>query len=134
MTPNWFRREIDLGDIGPDVDWVRRKLIMAPSVGEPVDFAFQAHVRAFQFTHGIHTTGVVDEETAEALGEPAFVARPAWWQGPLTHNDLGYADYLREIGVDDVYAVMRLRNALELEPGSDVDDALMDRLSLWQRV
>jgi hypothetical protein len=127
----WFRREINLGDTGPDVDWIRRKLVMHPGKGDPVDFAFQAHVRAFQFAHHLPTTGVVDEATADALGEPAYLPRPDWWRGPLHHHDPGYADYLREIGCEDVYAVRRLRNALGLPMGDEVDDNLMDALSLW---
>lgn len=85
---SWFHRELTIGCVGADVELVRRKL-NAPSIGE-YDRDLEARVRGLQRSAGLPATGIVDSETADAIGEPARLGLvPEWFRRPLGPGDHG---------------------------------------------
>lgn len=79
MTPRWWWRPLSLGDAGDDVLIVQRRL-SAPMTGV-FDDDTAARVRGVQRMARRKQTGVVDAETAEAIGEKATAGRPPGWFG-----------------------------------------------------
>lgn len=80
MTPRWFHREITIGDEGPDVLVVQRK-VDAPMSGK-YDSETSARVRGVQKKRGLKQSGKVDKATAEELGEKAGSGqKPEWFDG-----------------------------------------------------
>lgn len=79
--PAWFTRELSLGDEGPDVLIVQRK-VDAPMTGV-FDDDTAARIRGVEKRMGRkEQTGVVDAGVAEVLGEkPGAGQRPEWWCG-----------------------------------------------------
>ena len=87
MIPLWFRRVIREGDVGADVNVVRRKLGMYPE--GPFD---RAVIERIRYMAKDSTVTVVDEVVAEKLGESAANAAgllPAWFERPLELHDVG---------------------------------------------
>lgn len=130
---SWFHRPLALGSQGADVDLVRRKL-NAPQ-GTEYDQDLEARVRGVQRRNGIPVTGIVDADTADAIGEPARKGLvPSWYRRPLgpgTHGDdveslhemLGLpASTAFSSMVED--AVRRLQSQLRVTPTGVVDEAL----------
>lgn len=124
MTPTWWRREIDVGDRGRDVEIVRRLISAPPSDTYEEDDAVA--IRGIQKTNDLPVTGTVDEQTAEVLGEPADAdLMPTWFTRTLALWDEGpdvrRARQLLELPDDDRYdpdaeaAVRRLQSAHGLD-------------------
>lgn len=86
MTPSWYAGPLGSGDEGDAVAIVQRKLRI-PVTGV-VDLTTEAAIRGYQRGHGLAQTGVVDESTAELLGEKASVGLPPLWY----HRCLGEGD------------------------------------------
>lgn len=69
LTPEWWRRELQLWFEGEDVR-TARKLLGVPNGGENrYDPDAESAVRRFQSSHGLLITGLLDEKTAQVLGE-----------------------------------------------------------------
>ena len=126
----WWRRELGLGDRGPDVDLLQLKLrcFEQGTYGPETE----ARVRALQKRLGRPVTGRLDRETAEALGEaPRASQRPEWYVRTLCPGDTGEdVRALRRMlglsdgdkftrGVED--AVRRLQSSLGIPPDGTVD-------------
>jgi peptidoglycan hydrolase-like protein with peptidoglycan-binding domain len=116
--PSWYRRELALGDSGPDVAVVQRKLkILATGF---YTRETEARVRAIQKQHDLPATGVVDELTAGAIGESERHGLvPDWFTGPLALGDTGEA-------------VEHARWLLGLPRAGAFDRELEDRLRRFQ--
>lgn len=65
-TPQWYRRELSLGDSGPDVDAVRRKLLLEPGT---YDQTLHAIVKGLGVRFGERQDGVLDQHIAQILGD-----------------------------------------------------------------
>ena len=80
MLPQWFTRPLIVGDTGPDVVVVQRKLGVRPTgLFGPGDSAV---VRGYQYAMGLQPSGQVDDATAVELGEAAgHDLLPDWWTG-----------------------------------------------------
>lgn len=82
MTPTWYRRRISLGDEGPDVRIVRRKLGLNPD--GPFDRVASERIRGLAKAKGIKPTGDVTADVAAELGEAATAdLAPEWFQREL---------------------------------------------------
>jgi peptidoglycan hydrolase-like protein with peptidoglycan-binding domain len=85
MTPPlWFKRELDIGDTGPDVRIVRRKLGL-PDDG-PYDRVVAERVRGMAKHRNLDSDGEVNAAMAEALGESAVNEAgltPEWYTRDL---------------------------------------------------
>lgn len=68
-TPLWFKRELHIGDEGPDVRIVRRKVGL-PDDG-PYDIITAERIRGVGKQKKIQTDGEVNADVATALGESA---------------------------------------------------------------
>jgi murein L,D-transpeptidase YcbB/YkuD len=64
---------LSLGDRGPRVDLLRRRLGLAPSPARPYDQALESRLREFQLAHGLAETGDADAATVAALDRPHAV-------------------------------------------------------------
>jgi hypothetical protein len=83
--PLWYKREISLGAMGPDVRVVRRKLGF--SEDGPYDRAVQAKVMGVARKRKIDTDGEVNEDVAEELGPAADESQPpTWWARPADYE------------------------------------------------
>lgn len=78
-TPSWYKRPIGVGDTGPDVKVVLRKLGLDPD--GPFDQLATCRVKGVARTLGIFNhDGVVDETIAGKLGEAATAGLlPEWF-------------------------------------------------------
>lgn len=86
--PAWFTRELSFGDTGDDVRVLQRR-IDAPVTGV-FDRDTEARVLGVQRSVGVDETGVVDEVTAEAVGEtPSQGLVPEWFVRELKLGDHG---------------------------------------------
>jgi hypothetical protein len=95
VVPSWYRRALALGSEGADVELVQRKLNVATSGVFGV--STEAKVRGFQTHHGLPVTGVIDEETADLLGESIRKGLvPDWYKRDLSLGDHG--DDVRSLG------------------------------------
>lgn len=101
--PAWYHREIYAEDSGPDVSVVQRKL-GTTSTGH-MNAETVARVRGFQRVHALPITGLIDLDTARALGESATYGLAPVWLGPPI-------DYVG------------LRKALHLSPWEDLEAAI----------
>lgn len=96
--PLWFEGPLVVGDSGRSVSVVRRKLGLPPGV---FDGELAVAVRGFQRGAQLPMTGMVDEETATALGErEGFGLLPPWWDG----TEFGEGDPLW-VHVEDALAL-----------------------------
>lgn len=118
MTPSWFRHVLSVGDSGPAVQIVQRKLkILATGF---YTRETEARVRAIQKQHDLPATGMVDEVTAGAIGElERYGLVPDWFVGPLALGDVG----------DDVE---HLRWLLGLPRAGSFDEEVETRLRRFQ--
>jgi murein L,D-transpeptidase YcbB/YkuD len=111
-VPSWYYREIHLGDIGPDVDVIRRKFGLAPG---SYDHTCEGMVRAMAKKKNVPSLGeTVDAEAAEMIGESEAARAglvPSWYEMEIRPEDV--FDYFG----DDVRL---LRGRLALDVGSDV--------------
>lgn len=132
MTPSWWRREIDVGDRGRDVEIVRRLISAPPSDTFEEDDAVD--IRGIQKRNDLPVTGTVDEQTAEVLGEPADAGQlPTWFTRPLAlwaeGPDVRRLRELLELSDDDRYdpdaeaAVRRLQSANGLPLTGELGEA-----------
>lgn len=83
-TPLWFKREINIGDEGPDVAVVRRKLGL-PDDG-PYDRIVAERIRGMAKHLIVNTAGEVNAEVAAVLGESAANKAgltPTWYERDL---------------------------------------------------
>ena len=128
--PSWWRRELQYGDTGPDVEVVQRKLRCWTS--GVYDVETQARVRAVQKRVGRPMTGSLDRETAEALGELATASlRPAWYKSEIGHGARGadVAELRRMLGLREgnfydqeaEEAVRRFQSSLRIWPDGICD-------------
>ena len=69
MIPDWFSRDMAVGDTGDDVARLRALLGFSPDTG--FDASLEAAVRRFQSAHHLPLTGVMGEADATALGDDA---------------------------------------------------------------
>lgn len=124
MLPNWFTRPLTVGDRGSDVAVVQRKMFVMPT-GE-FDEGLAAVVRGYQSVMHLHTSGVVDELTAEALGEEAGAdLLPDWYKGqPVYPGIQGWDVVVRLLGAktDAVAALRRFQGNHGLRPTGVVDE------------
>jgi peptidoglycan hydrolase-like protein with peptidoglycan-binding domain len=99
VIPLWYSREINLGDEGPDVRIVRRKLGLDPD--QPYDVIAAERIRGMAGKNKVSSAGEVNEAVAEVLGESAATAAglaPEWFTRDLQLWFEG----------DDVLAVRRI--------------------------
>jgi len=68
FTPDWFNRDLAVGDNGDDV---ARLCTLIGCAGVRFDTAVEAAVRRFQSAHHLPLTGQVREKDAVALGDDA---------------------------------------------------------------
>ena len=81
-TPRWWPGELAFASDGEWLTVVQRKL-GAPLTGV-YDEETEARIRGVQMSHDIKPTGLVDEQTAEVLGEdPVAGLVPHWFDGEL---------------------------------------------------
>lgn len=81
MTPSWWHRDLFPGDRGRDVSALQAVLGI-PQTGEFDEYT-EAYVRGVQRVAKKSASGVVDAETAEAVGERARAKEgcaPAWFE------------------------------------------------------
>lgn len=103
--PLWFKRIIVLGDYGPDVIVIKRKLGLTPE--GVYDRTTRALVMGMAKRSNVSTEGEVNGDVAVALGPAADDGiPPEWFKRELRHFDAG----------DDVRS---LNKALGLDPGDD---------------
>jgi peptidoglycan hydrolase-like protein with peptidoglycan-binding domain len=77
VIPHWYRRDIEIGDTGPDVDIVLRKLGEPPGSYTP---AAAEKVRGLARKRKITTDGEVNAPVAKALGPSASAdLTPVWY-------------------------------------------------------
>jgi peptidoglycan hydrolase-like protein with peptidoglycan-binding domain len=90
MAPTWWRRELVVGDRGPDVATAQR-LLGLEADGVFTD-ATAVVVRGLQVAVGLPAHGAIDEATASALGHSVVEdALPDWWDGaPIPPGDGRY--------------------------------------------
>jgi peptidoglycan hydrolase-like protein with peptidoglycan-binding domain len=89
VTPRWFRRELALGDSGPDVDVVRRKLGLGPGI---YDRTCIERVKGMAKAKGKTSDGTVTEEVADILGETETTKAglpPGWYVRDLELGSIG---------------------------------------------
>jgi len=67
MVPDWFSRNLALGDAGDDVTRLRTLLVLPP--GDRFDASVEAAVRRFQSAHHLPLTGQIREVDATVLGD-----------------------------------------------------------------
>jgi hypothetical protein len=132
VIPSWYRRVIQEGDTGPDVQIVRRKLGLHPD--GPFDRTVIERIKGLMPKD---KTEVLDEVIAELLGETAATAAgvaPEWFTRPLERHDVGEdVRVLRQrLGVADDNrfehdcedAVRRFQSARDLPLTGKVDEEL----------
>jgi hypothetical protein len=132
-VPKWYHRTIVLGDSGPDVDVVRRKLNLGPG---SFDQTAKSMVSGMTWSEGDVTPDV-----AEKIGESAIneAGTPDWFTTEFGPHDLfarsgedvrfvrgklglGTAD--DRVDPDLEAAVRRFQSAHELEPNGVVNEDL----------
>lgn len=121
MTPLWWSVDLSVGDVGPGVGVVQRKLLL-PATGV-FDESTAVGVRGFQAAHGVPVTGVVDEVTAGLLGpQAADVLLPDWWPGvPLLPGEQGWVAVLGA-GRDEAW-LRRFQGQHGLSPDGVIDES-----------
>lgn len=119
MAASWYTRVLALGSEGGDVELVQRKLHAAQS--GVYDAATEARVRGLQKHHNLPVTGIVDDVTAEAIGESIRRGMvPEWY-----HRDLQLGDH-----GDDVLAMTSLLGMTDM--GTVFDHMAEDVLRRFQ--
>jgi hypothetical protein len=66
LAPEWYYRDLTVGDYGDDVDAVRKLIGLEAGVFCP---RMRDAVKRYEGTHGRNPTGIVDLELARMLGE-----------------------------------------------------------------
>lgn len=80
--PLWFKRDIHLGDIGPDVRIVRRKLGFVDQ--GPYDRSVSRMVMGLAKKKNVETSGEVNADVAQAIGPAADeTLTPEWYERDL---------------------------------------------------
>lgn len=137
-VPLWYKHPLHLGDSGPDVRVLRRKLGLDPA--GPYDRTAMAIVKGKAKIMGIETDGVVDADMASAIGPAADEEiKPDWFHREIRHFDMGPDVQVlnRLLGLDpgdDRYreetekAVLRMQSALGAPLTGVVDDFLAKHL------
>lgn len=99
-TPVWYVRYLVPGYHGPDVMVLRKKMGLPP-IGGYDDKVVRA-VNEFQRKQGIRVTGVVDSQTALALGErEGHGLVPDWYPGHVFgEGDAEWASVEEALGYD----------------------------------
>lgn len=137
-SPSWFRRDIRLGDSGPDVRIVRRKLGFIPD-GE-YDLAVEERVRGLARKRKVQSEGEVNKAVAGELGEsathdlpPSWFSRELelWFEGDDVRRarELLQLGSAREVRGENRYdpemekAVRRFQSANRLRPTGRLDEA-----------
>jgi len=132
MTPSWFRREIGIGDFGPDVNVIRRKLGL-PAGQYTAQVA--ALIRGICGRYDLPVSSEVTEEVAVLLGETeARIAGlpPQWYvrerhfgdEGPDVHAlrlILGLSGDPDRLDIQCSNAVRRFQSGSGLKPTGVVD-------------
>lgn len=133
-VPLWYRREIKLGDSGPDVAVVRRKLGLDPSGS--FDESTAERVRGLAKRRSVKSKGEVTEDVARELGESSTAElTPEWFSRTLNlwteGNDVRTLRGLLGLGTNDdrfdpdcESAVRRFQSQHRLEPSGVVDESL----------
>ena len=86
---SWWWRPIGKDTEGGD------RLVLCGRLGVPAAVSWDMvadRIGTLQHQHGLPTTGVVDEATSLAVGEPSGgLPVPDWWDGvPLSDGDAGF--------------------------------------------
>jgi peptidoglycan hydrolase-like protein with peptidoglycan-binding domain len=133
-VPIWYKREITLGAMGPDVRIVRRKLGF-PENGS-YDRAVQSKVMGMARKAKLDTTafGTVDEDVAALLGDETSTADPSWFvRDRYVLGDMGvdvadiHKAFLPHHGYDDRYradleaAIRRFQSNAGLDVTGEID-------------
>lgn len=135
VTPLWFTREIFLGDSGPDVRVVRRKLGFLED--GPYDLAVQQKVMGMARKTGTATSGEVNAGVATALGETEAAKAgnlPQWYTREIAlweegedvrsvRRILGLGDSDNRYDPDAEAATRRFQSSLGLPLTGKVDQA-----------
>jgi peptidoglycan hydrolase-like protein with peptidoglycan-binding domain len=119
--------------VGADVDLVRRKL-NAPTGGK-FDADLEARVRGLQRSVGLPDTGVVDSDTADAIGEPSRRGLvPEWFRRPLAPgchgDDVESLSFMLGLEPTTAFspeveaAVRRFQSQLQMIPTGIVDEVV----------
>jgi len=97
MNPTWFVRSVRIGDKGPDVSVIQRLLGLIPD--GVFGISTQMVVRGFQRGVGLPLTGIVDDETAIALGPRSTDGIvPEWFIKDIHPGELEYDIVLHIFG------------------------------------
>jgi peptidoglycan hydrolase-like protein with peptidoglycan-binding domain len=140
MTPLWFRRELHIGDEGPDVRIVRRKLGLPPD--GPYDSIVAERIRGMGRHAKVNTDGEVNADVAEALGEAEATKAglaPEWFTRELElwnegedvralRNILGLGTADDRYDPDAEAAVRRFQSANKLRSTGRVTEKLAQLL------
>lgn len=122
MHPQWWHRDVFSDDSGPDVVVVQRKL-GTQSTGH-MNAESVARVRGFQRANGLPVTGVIDLDTAKALGESAtYGLAPVWLGPPIDYDGLRKALHLSP-WEDLPAAIRRFQSAHNHYPTGELSDQL----------
>lgn len=125
--PSWYYRPLTLGDEGDDVKIVQRK-VMTQITGT-YDEPTAARVRGVQKKMGKKETGVVDADTAEALGEKPDAGQVPDWFG-ADGQDERVREILRLSNIEPLEsAIRRFQSELGLELTGEVDETVAVALS-----
>ena len=131
---SWWHRDITLGDKGRDVA-VAQRILGVPATGI-FDERFETMVRGKQKAAKLPTTGKVDKETANAIGERATAGMtPDWYLREFDVMDTGedckvVNDLLDLASEGNLYspnseaAVRRLQSEHGLPTNGRVDETL----------
>lgn len=119
MKPTWFTRTLSLGDSGPDVVAVQRKLGLEQT--GVFDTTLEVAVRGAQRVLGYEPTGYVDVALALVLG-PAADAHlpPQWWTGAALYP--GTPEWNLVLGDRDEAWLRRLQGQHGITPTGVVDE------------
>ena len=108
---SWYSRILTLGMVGDDVLLVQRKL-RASNISGTYDAETASRVRGLQFADKLPVTGMVDTNTADAIGESVRLGlTPDWFTRDMAVGSTGRA-------------VTRLRSLLGQPDGDLYDDTL----------
>lgn len=118
----WWTRDLYDGLHGRDVAIVQR--ILGEYVTGDFDPSLTLVVRGFQRGRALTATGVVDEKTADALGEQlGFGLLPVWFTGaPIAPGDPAYSHALDLIGASDENGLRRFQGNHRIPPTGVIDE------------
>lgn len=120
--PRWWTRVLVIGDMGPDVLAIQR-ILGLPHTSE-YDLMVAMTVRAVQVEAGLPANGIVDADTAKAIGPRATdELAPEWYEGETLYpGDQAY-DLVMERHNGDEAWLRRLQGNHGMLPTGLIDEA-----------